>query len=359
MLSMMLAVIIQGAATVNADVAPLHLYVSTDGDEARNGRRPSMAFRTLERARDEIRDRKASGKLPESGAIVEIRAGTHELREPLQLTAEDSGTEAGPIVYRAQEGAEVRLSGGREVTGWEPVTDEAVLSRMPDEAPGSVLQATVDVDDLGEVATVGKRLELFFNDEPMTLARWPNEGFVKIVDITGVEPHEIHGIPGDKVGKFVYDDDRPLRWKDEQDVWLHGYWFWDWSDSFERVTNIDTDQKIIDLAEPYHGYGYRKGQRYYALNVLAELDQPGEFYLDRDTKTLYFWPPSDVDEGRAVVSVLPSLINMNATSHVTFEGFTLEATRGTVVSMTAATQCRISRCTIRNGGSWAARVTVA
>jgi len=236
----LLVVVTVGGVMVNADAAPLRLYVSVDGEEARNGRSPGMAFRSLERARDEIRDRKASGKLPEAGAIVEVRGGTYELSRTLELTAEDSGTEAGPIIYRAQEGAEVRLSGGREVSGWEPVADEAVLARLPEEARGNVLQATLDVEDLGEVAAIGKRLELFFNDEPMTLARWPNEGFVKIADITGVEPHQIHGIPGDKVGKFIYEGDRPAGWADEKDIWLHGYWFWDWSDSFERVVSIDS-----------------------------------------------------------------------------------------------------------------------
>ena len=43
----------------------------------------------------------------------------------------------------------------------------------------------------------------------MTLARWPNEGFVHIGELVGGAPHGIHGIPGDKIGRFVYEGDRP------------------------------------------------------------------------------------------------------------------------------------------------------
>ena len=41
---------------------------------------------------------------------------------------------------------------------------------------------------------------------------------------------------------------------------------------------------------PYGIYSFRKGQRFYFLNLLEELDQPGEWFLDRKTGVLYFWP---------------------------------------------------------------------
>ena len=75
----------------------------------------------------------------------------------------------------------------------------------------------------------GGGLELFFQGRPMRIARWPNEGFVKIADIVVEDGHEIHGHKGSKTGKFKYDGDRPKQWVKEKDPWLHGYWFWDWS----------------------------------------------------------------------------------------------------------------------------------
>ena len=186
----------------------------------------------------------------------------------------------------------------------------------------------------------------------MTLARWPNEGFVHIVAEAGGDKFDIRGRTGDRIGKWVYDGDRPKRWADENDVWVHGYWFWDWSDQRHKVKSIDTDTRVIEVEPPYHGYGYREGQWYYAFNVLAEIDSPGEWYVDRETGILYFWPPAPIDSGPAVASLLPTMVTMNDVSYVTLRGMIIEAVRGTAITMTGGTQNRIVGCTLRNiGGS--------
>jgi hypothetical protein len=190
----------------------------------------------------------------------------------------------------------------------------------------------------------------------MTLARWPNQGFVHIVDVVGGQPLDVRGTVGDTVGKFAYEGDRPKRWVGEKDIWLHGYWFWDWADEREKVEAIDTEHRVITLAPPYHTYGYRKGQWYYAFNLLSELDSPGEWYLDRDTGILYFWPPGPIARGRPTVSVLPTLVAMKGAEHVTLRGFTLEAARGTAVTITDGSHDQIVGCKIRNVGGYAVSI---
>jgi hypothetical protein len=118
----------------------------------------------------------------------------------------------------------------------------------------------IGVSDFGDTATEGKRLELFFDNQPMTVARWPNEGFTRIVELVGGQPRDLRGTKGDEVGKFTYEGDRPRRWAAETDLWLHGYWFWDWSAQRQKVESIDTEKRVIALVPPYHGYGHRKGQ---------------------------------------------------------------------------------------------------
>ena len=39
-------------------------------------------------------------------------------------------------------------------------------------------------------------------------------------------------------GKFTYDGDRPDRWKFHDDIWVHGYWAWDWAFRFVPKKNI-------------------------------------------------------------------------------------------------------------------------
>ena len=344
----------------------IRYYVATQGNDAWSGKLPKAnkkksdgPFATLERARDEIRKLKKEGGLPKVGVTVELRGGVFERQQTFELTADDSGTAEAPVVYRAAKGEEVRLGGGKVVTGWKPVTDPAVLDRLDESARGKVMQAdlkAIGLTDFGNVVASGKRLEFFFRDKPMTVARWPNEGFTRIVDVVGGAPHKIHGIPGDKIGKFTYAGDQPKRWAGEKDLWLHGYWFWDWSDQRHQVESIDTENRVITVKPPYHGYGYRKNQWFYAFNALSELDQPGEWYLDRETGVLYFYPPASINDGKALVSVLPTLITMKDASFVTVRGMILEATRGTAVNISGGAGCQVVGCTIRNTGAWAVNV---
>ena len=96
---------------------------------------------------------------------------------------------------------------------------------------------------------------------------------------------------GSMEGILRYDDPRPNRWTDEPDVRLNGYWFWDWLDEYQRLGRIDTAQQILYIQPPYHASGYKDGLRYRALNLLCELDTPGEWYIDR-AKGLLYWYPS-------------------------------------------------------------------
>ena len=360
------ALLIALSATLGAQALDrTQLYVATNGDDAWSGKLPEPnadrtdgPLATLERARNAIRALKAAGGLPAGGVSVVVRGGVYRIEKPLELTAEDSGTADAPIVYTAAPGDEVRLVGGQVVTGLEPVVDPAVLARLDESARGQVVQADLEalgVTDFGSPA--GGGIELFFQDKPMTVARWPNEGFVNIAEEAGGDKFDVRGRKGDRVGKWVYDGDRPQEWAGENEVWVHGYWFWDWSDQRHKVKAIDTEQRTIEVEPPYHGYGYRKGQWYYAFNILAEIDAPGEWYVDRESGVLYFWPPAPVDGGQAVVSILPTMLTMKDVSHLTFRGFTIEAFRATTVGISGGTENRVIGCTFRNIGGAAVSVS--
>jgi hypothetical protein len=59
-------------------------------------------FASLERARDAVRDLKRKGEWPADGVVVELSGGCYRLTRPLTLTAEDSGRDGAPVVYRAR-----------------------------------------------------------------------------------------------------------------------------------------------------------------------------------------------------------------------------------------------------------------
>ncbi len=217
--------------------------------EATNGRRDGP-FATLERARQEIRELAAGGETPIS---VFIREGIYRLSRPLRLYPADSGTHDAPVLYRSFPGEVARIAGGMPVRSWTPVDDPEVLSNIDRSAKGHLVQADLKelgLDDFGRPD--GPGLELFFQDRRMTLACYPNEGFMRIKDVADEDGHQIHGISGSKTDAFYYERDRPARWTCEKGPWLHGYWFWDWSDERQRVESIDTNRRLITLHQPHH-----------------------------------------------------------------------------------------------------------
>ncbi len=333
------------AAMAAGQTDGIAFFVSPQGDDANAGTK-AQPFRTLEAARD------AARKADHSEAVtIWLRAGVYERTEPLQLSDADSGTRDHIVTYRAWPDEEVRIVGGRVIKDWKPVTDSAILDRLVPEARDHVICADLKelgLTDYGQVK--GGGLELFFDDRPMTLARWPNEGFVKIVGLVEPDTVNVRGTKGSKTGKFMYEGDRPSRWLKENDPWVHGYWFWDWSDERQKIESIDTKKHIISVEPPYHGYGYRVGQWFYGMNLLAELDAPEEWYLDRQSGILYFWPPRPIAEGHAVVSVSKGLLNLSHVSHMVFEGLTFEACRGTAITMSDCANTGIVGCTLRR--SW-------
>ena len=345
-------------------------YIATNGNDTwrgtlaePNAARTDGPFATLERARDAIR-------LLEGGATVWVRDGVYPRNASFALVAEDSGTAQAPITYRACAGEQVQFLGGCPVTNWQPVTDPVILGRLDPAARAHVVQADLNalgITDLGQLRSRGfgrpiapAHLELFFDGQPMTLARYPNQDaadpYVHIADLPADSDRfmEHKRWVSRNQERFIYDDDRPKRWQKTDDIWMHGYWTWDWANSYEQISTIDTDARLIATHEPHGVYGYSKGQHYYYLNILEELDSPGEFYLDRDTGILYFWPPSPIEEGRAMVSVLEEpLVVMENVSHVTLRGFTFECSRGHGITITGGTGGLVAGCTLRNLGNHA------
>ncbi len=329
----------------------LVLYVSPTGSDSWDGRSPRRdgdhgPFRTIQRALDEVAKIAKSG-LPDGGIVVEVAAGRYEISHPLRLQGV-RGTAERPIVIRARGRAIV--TGGRLVRRFAPVRDRAVLSRLPENARRHVVQAdlkALGISDFGSPAQKG--LMVYFNGAPLTLARWPNFGFARISGLPSQTTWG-RGWRGSREGRFFVDipKDRLQRWAAEPDLWLHGYWFWDWSDQRQKVARIDPKKGLIELEKPYHHYGYRRGQWFYAYNALCELDSPGEWYLDRQRGILYLWPPSSLRRAQVEVSAAGNLLWLQDCSFVEIRGLTFQCSRGTAAVLLKCTSCSLIGCTVRN-----------
>ncbi|MGD1894029.1 MAG: right-handed parallel beta-helix repeat-containing protein [Cyclobacteriaceae bacterium] len=352
-------------------------YISTEGDDT-NGGTLEAPFSSWERARQAVREVKQQAIEDEQPITVYFRAGTYPIESTFQLTAADSGSAAVPITYRSYSDEEVRLIGGQVIEGFEPLSNEEAQSRIPTEFHPNIYQTDLKaqgITDFGTIKPTGftremqpTALELFFAGEPMTLARYPNpDEWLRIASVPqqgeelingGSDRVSRFGVPvGRHYGKFVYEGDRPDGWQSAKDIWLHGYWTHDWADSYVKVDRIDPTTKEFVLSEPHGVYGYTQNQKYYALNILEELDSPGEYYLDRETGILYFWPPASLDNNTTYVSILEEpMIRLDEPANVRIEGFILEGSRGEAIQIEGGRSNVIDNCTIRNLGSQAVTV---
>ncbi len=334
-------------------VMGLEHWVSTTGDDTNPGTKVKP-FATLERARDALRETKRTGPL-KTKATVWLSGGTYRIDKTFTLDAQDSGTTEAPVVYRSAPGEKVYLVGGKQIpsTTFKPVEDIETLNRLAPSARGKVMYTdlkALGVTDYGRFTRRGgierniqpSALELFFNDRPMTLARWPNAGFVKIAAVP----------EGPRGTRFKYDGDRPKRWGKADDIWVHGYFNRNWCDTYENVAAINTAKHEITTREPHDYRGYKAGQRIYFLNLLEELDEPGEWYLDRKTGMLYFWPSEPIETAKICVSLLETpLVALRDTKHITLRDLTLECTRGSGVEMIGGRHNLVAGCTLRNIGT--------
>lgn len=337
-------------------------HVAAGGDDTHAGT-ASAPFASLERARDAVRALKEGEAFPEGGVTVWLHRGVYPRLAAFVLEERDGGASNARVVYRAVPGDDVRLIGGREIASgaFQPARDEAVLARVDEAARGQVLVADLRALGISEYGNLPDAYgdppaipELFFDGQRMTLARWPNDGWAHIAEVIESGPAPWRNHASDQPGTFKYESDRPRRWQSAPGVWLYGYWCFDWSSETIKAGSIDTERREITLVKP-HGYGIGGGnpppRRYIAINLLEELDSPGEYYLDRDAGRLYFWPPKPLAQGRAALSLATEpVIRVENASFVTIQGLTIEMCAGNGIEMRDGRENELLACTIRRTG---------
>ena len=345
---------------------PALFYVSPDGDDAWSGFYPvpnedgtDGPFRTIAAAQKALRQWRLSSDLGGKPTVVDVMPGVYDLDGPIGFGPDDSGTDDSPVIWRGagtdrNTGEPLTvLRAGKTITGGVPVTDEAILARLKPEVRDKVVQFDLraqGITDYGDYATQDNLAELFLNNRPMTIARYPNEGFITLENFV-TEGNPIMKLRTTETyvqGKFILDDDMSA-WPAEPDAWAKGYWCWDWVLTEQKFKHVDPKKKILELAEPYHEYGYREGQYFYVYHLLCELDRPGEFYIDSDSGILYFYPPEEVRDDNLFMTVHPSAITGSGLTYTVFAGFGFDGCRKTAISLNGE-DIVVVGCVVRNVG---------
>ncbi|NQU21030.1 MAG: right-handed parallel beta-helix repeat-containing protein [Candidatus Nealsonbacteria bacterium] len=274
-----------------ADSSAAEFFVATDGDDRWSGRlaaanvqRTDGPLASLAGARDAVRRARAAGELS-GGVTVRVRGGRYVLEGPLVLEPVDSGTAKEPVVFEAFADERPVFSGGRVVAGFR--------------RNGPLWETVVAEVKAGDWYF----RQLFVDGKRRQRARSPNEGYHRIGGLLP-GPKDAHGkaIARDKF-VFAPGDVEPwARLGDVNLVLMHS-----WETSIHPLKSVDAASNIVEFAAPLKEWwciGYwEQAQRYYVENARELLDRPGEWYLDRRTGTLSYWPmPGERLEAAEVVA---------------------------------------------------------
>ena len=351
------------AVSFQATAQSAEFWVSRAGDDAAAGTHKAP-FATLERAQRAVRER---GK--KEGAIVWIAAGVYPVSKTLDFGAEDGGTAEAPVVFRAEKDGTAVLDAAMHLnaTKFVKTTDAQTVARLAPEARGKVWQFDLAAAGVKHAKTFpvrfndgGGLVQLFCDGEWQPLSRWPNGDKAKMAKVLdrGDDP----GVPEKRPGTFVFDGSRPARWKTAAEagqLWLAGFWrvAWDWQSV--RVQALDLDKKSITLAAPIPGgigskYAGPNGagtEPWRAINLVEEIDEPGEWAVDFPKQTLFFWPPRELASVKVTLADFDQpIVRMKGASHVTLRGLVLQGTLGNGIEITDGEACVVQGCTLTSIG---------
>jgi hypothetical protein len=306
-------------------LAAVEFCVAPTGEDDAPGTQ-ELPFATVERALEETR--KTTGP-----RRILVQPGTYYLSTTLTLGPQDSD-----LTIWAEPAQPAVLSGGRLVRDFKPWR-------------GAILQADLSTLGLPDLAS----RELYYRGQRQPLARTPN-----------LDPqHPRHGgflynarvVEAGSTTKLAYREGEldPAHWIHPERALVTSYCSANasYENCVSRVVKIEAEQRTLELD---HGvYAFEAGDRYYVSNLIEALDAPGEWVVDPDAKTLYFWPPEGTLQGDVVVPALDSLVVIQGDTKggplvtgVRLTGLALSDCRGAAVKLTGARDCAVTACDVRN-----------
>jgi hypothetical protein len=283
---------------------PTSFFVSPAGDD-RNAGTQNNPFATPQRAVQAVRQ--ALDREKQSGITIYLSGGTYHLQEPLVFGPVDSGPDTFRIVYKAMPGEKPVISGGIEIGEWKSLEQNLWLARVPEIRDNHLYFR-----------------ELFVNDRRAKRARHPNHGFNRIA-----------AAGEDKRTYFYYrDGDFPLPEKPEdvELVLLH-----DWSITRIKIKELDSEKNKITAVDSIGAKSlnfftldnWEPDPRYFLENSITFLDEPYEWFLDRNAGLLYLYLPPGIEPGkcRVVAPLAEKLLLLEGhendpVRNITFEGIT-------------------------------------
>lgn len=308
------------------------IYVSPDGNDSADGSEENPV-RTFEKAKEMVKTLKA-GRKP---VTVMFRGGEYNIQNTINFDVSDAGSAGAPVIYQAYPGETPVFTGTKhlDVSKFQPVTDPAIVERLIPEArpyirqmdlkEQGVDQETLDFTKDLRVGNSSTNLSFFLNGKKQSISRWPNVGYNTILDSTlGGQFRFSTGYLEGAVMSFA--ETNPLRWTQAKDLYVEGYFGSEYQAEWAKIKEVDTENLKL-IFDTWTMYGVKKDYRWAAINLMEEIDIPGEWYVDKDAMILYYYPPYELDPAKDVFELGElenGFIRMNDCSYVKFDGLHFE-----------------------------------
>ncbi|MFV2067371.1 MAG: nitrous oxide reductase family maturation protein NosD [Pirellulales bacterium] len=356
--------------------AGLDLHVSPSGKDAWTGRIEAPNARgsdgplaTIAGARDAIRRLRREQELDQT-VVIHVRHGTYAIAQPIRFTSEDSGSPEHPIIYRAAGTERPVIHGGRIITGWRQ-EGSLWVADLPEVREGKWTFSSLWVDRQRRQPARTPNPTHPWGDDPTDRDTFRTEGPV-------VEPLNPGEKPAKSRTKFIYrDDDLPSAEQLDGAVLVV---FHSWATSLMRVQDIDVEKHSVQFTGParWPFCRWQADQRYFIEHLFEGLDMPGEWYLNRQTGKLYYWPleGETIDKVEVVAPVARQLLvlagepaHQRYVEHLRFEGLVFRYTEFPIaaeghsdaqaafavdaaVQATGARHCTLERCRVASTGNY-------
>ena len=222
---------------------------------------------------------------------IYLREGVYHLTSPIVITS-SQGNENHSLTISSYPGEKAVISGG------------AVLQTKWKRYRGGIMKSKIQGS---------KEIDMLFGDgRLLTMARFPN------YDSTAVR---FHGTSADATSP-----ERVKGWKNPEGGFLHAMHRDDWGDFHYRITGKDNDGNL-ELEGGHQNnrpMGIHKDNRM-VENIFEELDAPGEWYFDKTSKTLYYYPLPGEDPDRMTFEAarLKNLVSLKGSKNNPVRNVTL------------------------------------
>lgn len=345
------------------------IFVSAVGDDSGDGSEEEP-LRTLEKAIDVANEMRG-----DSDKLIEIllREGTYSVTNTIKII--NSQKDNSLLKISAYQDEKVTINAGVDISlSAMNIADSDFTNAIIDKPnAGSVLQYNLkdaQIEDFGKISLRGHLIsdekeaqaELSLNGEVQKLAGWPNgeyTGLIKPTDSNEYGKRTKSGIANGCSFKVNYD--RPSQWSKPEQAWLSGTIGPNYEFDYYPVSRFDSEEKRVYLSrgalEKYYTEPYYRFE-----NVPEELDEPGEYYIDRQSGMLYFYPPEDAPKDSVLTITMStptldvsgkapnSMFRIENSKNIVFENLIFKGGRGSAITGKNNSNIKFINCEINSFG---------